>query len=1043
MHRRNSTNPRRLNRRKSAASVKSVHLEYISPETAERDAQVAATQAFTRARERSATDATSTLWPPPRSNGPGGSIAGYSPQSKTRSDESHLRREQSIRFVQPRPSHLEPSRTSVQDTSPSRIFQAPKRHTTDIEADKRPSGSTSASGMVAATKGAAGDYINTLFAGDEYYTPEDDIASMPSSYRRLRKTKSMFTNRATATAPQRSKLSKSSASTNQLPSPADSHFLPPDVDENVPPLGLKTPRSMSFLRDFRGSFGPASRYEDNYTSLPSTSGFIEYRDQTKSALRPKPSRFFRSKTSGQERIFKKSMREVSNGTASMNGEAIKDGSLRHKARKVSQGLKHKLKNLFGLVKGDSDETTFPLQHIEAQKSHILGLRDMSYDPDNELRRVPSADQGALSYVASGIPSLHAVPSYQRLRSRQGSMESLRSEQNASDERSRVTSWSDSDTNTVITFNSCREERERKRLSVIKENGAHICSSSTHFAPISEQSNPSTASLQQPAQVPTVAVDGRRIYSALMKRMDQSQQTHTSDIEKKSSVDDLVQLRTVPRRKNSLRLRRLGCNTTTATIRYVMPESESDSEPPKANKGPYMKDKIGSPSVGTSSPPLATAIGPKEGRPDLSAFASMNMDTGDVSSKDADNNFLSAPTGEEGPALVRTLSSRSSAFFGSPTRHVFRSKSPYRRALQEKMHTATNEQPIRSPDFNPWMRSLSSLPIRRSSTCGSDADIKMTYTESIYSTNSEEYPSRRRSALSVVEDFPRPSSTHGDVTIFVNPPEYNKRSSSLPPKQRVSSTSSSVEWKMWLSSNVSKLEESTTHVDAADFQYDLLSGQSSRHVRENAQINDEEEDHVSDSCQAKGNGFLNLDQNNEDNQPRSFDFGEKYSAAGNSQISFPDPLPAGISAEQSDMAIQNTVRGPSGADLEKALPKVPSISSSGNRSNITMKLVKRQLKSKNSIVPLANRSISGTIESQPGKGANSQRKIDNMASAKTENVSPAAAHNHSDDDPDPYGIEGSGVLGPNQQTLGSKRMVDIFLSSRRRRMASTDEGSVFL
>jgi hypothetical protein len=57
-----------------------------------------------------------------------------------------------------------------------------------------------------------------------------------------------------------------------------------------------------------------------------------------------------------------------------------------------------------------------------------------------------------------------------------------------------------------------------------------------------------------------------------------------------------------------------------------------------------------------------------------------------------------------------------------------------------------------------------------------------------------------------------------------------------------------------------------------------------------------------------------------------------------------------------------------------------------------------------------------------------------------------------EDDDPYGIEGTGLLGPRTsyseldvQAMGSKQMVDLFLSSRRKRIVggSEESGGVFL
>ncbi|KAI1178929.1 hypothetical protein F4777DRAFT_593602 [Nemania sp. FL0916] len=1042
MHRRNSTNRRRLDRRKSTTSVKSVQLEHILPETAERDAQVAATQAFMRARERSSPGSTTPLWPPSRCGGSRGTALSCSPHVKAWSEEAPLCRTQSIRFVQSRPAQLTPNSSMAQKPSPSYPPRTSSRLVGQGKVDPRPDSRASASGMVSAIKGAAGDYISTLFTSDECYTPEDDIASMPSSYRKLRKSRSMFTNKVTATMPEHFDISRSSASANQLPLSASFYPRPPRGNENVRPRIMKTPKSMTFLRDFRDNFVPPFKSDGEAASTIKRGGNPEI---TKDQPRPrsKPSGLFRSRAPNEDRAFRKSMRNISNNTNSTDSEPAKGGSLRCKARRVSQGFKHRLKNLFSLGKVDSEGAKLPIQHIDAQKSHNFGLGDLESDVDDELCLVSSNDQAALSHVASGIPSLHAVPSCQQLRSRQGSMESLRSELKASDERSRVTSWSNSDTNTVVTHSSFRNERERKRLSIINENGAHICSSSTGFIGASEESNSSTASLYQPTQAAPMTVDGQRIYSALMKRMRHLEQAQASHQERQQISEDLMRTGTGHQYKNSTHSQSLGSNRT-STIRYVMSESGSESGSPTTNKGSHSK-------VGEI---LQSVDGAKGDMPNHLASAHLDSDTTDVPQKGFENGTLTAPPAGAAPPLLRTLSSRSSAFFGSPTRHLFRTKSPFRRALQERMHTASDEPSIGSPDFNPWMRSLSNLPnfsMQRSNTYGSDADIKLGYAESIYSTNTEDDQTKRYSVLSIAENCARPISTHGDATIFVDTPAYNKRGSSLPPKQRISSSSSSLEWKMWLSSNVSKLEETTAQVDPNSLKYDFASPHSSGHVRESAQINDEREDQVCNPLDTTypvpriTSGLSNLDGvSQRDDQPTPFDAEKKDTTFGGSQISFTDPLSPSIPASSIASAAVHAKDRAISVDRDKELPQAPPLSLKG-RSNrcadIATKLVKRHAKPNNSMTPLTNRSVSSVGEDQP-KLANSlptsRRKMYGRIAEKAENVSPALMN-----DDDPYGIEGAGVLGPNQQSVESKRMVDIFLSSRRRRMASEDEGSVFL
>ncbi|KAI1116704.1 hypothetical protein F5Y14DRAFT_458739 [Nemania sp. NC0429] len=1055
MRRRNSVNPRRLDRHKSTASGKSVHLEHILPETAERDAQVAATQAFARAQERLATDSHTPLWPPSRYTNTVAGASSGSPRAKERLGDTALHRQQSIRFVQERHAQLAPASTMASRTSTSRSSLVARHHIVHVEAET--SSAASASGMVSATKGAAGDYIDTLFTSDEYYTPEDEIAFMPSSYRRLRKSRSLFTNGVAVITPEKPNLSKSSTLANQPPIPSTPYRGPPRGNENVPPRGLKAPKSMSFLRDFRDTIVPALKSEYEPGHFPFMNGHVSNTDKPKNNIRHKSSRFFRSRPPSQDSVLRKSMRDTSNNTVSVNSEITGDSSLRYKARRVSQGFKHKLKNLFGVGKGDGNNTTLPLQHIDAQRSHIFDLGSFQNDTDEELRHDSSADLAAISHVLSGVPSFHSVPSYEQPRSRQGSIESLSSEQKASDERSRVTSWSSSGADTVITYHSCHEERERKRLSVINENGTHVCSSSTRFGTISEQSNPSTISLHQQTQVAPVAVDGRRVYSALMKRIDQSQQEQISDRDRQcsegseSSVEHNFQSSTGPSGTSSRYLREFGCKAS-ETIRYVMPESESESESPKAREVFHKRDKDSLLSTNSWKPTPPTVTRAQEKGHDHQAPGYMGPGERDASEQNS-NDALSAPsTTETEHATVCTHSSRSSAFFGSPTRHLFRTQSPFRRALRDRMQSAPKEPPIQSPNLNPWMRSLSNLPnipMQRSSTYGSDADVRLQYTESIYSTNTEDDQAKRHSVVSVVEDLPRPTaSTHGDVTIFVNTPACNKRSSSLPPKQRVSSSSSSVEWKTWLSSNVSKLEETTSQVDSNNFPYSLTSTRPSGHIRENAQINDDREHEDPDllgrppHVQGNRESFMSidLDDDEEDDQPTPFDAGEGCPAVSQSILPLANRFPDSLSTSSR----ASPVTYPKYANHEKELPRVPSLIFGRNRSNgnvnITTKLLKRQPKA-NSMTPLTSRSLSGADEDQPRKTnsfTHPRRNVYGITPTKPENVSPAAV---SDDDS--YGIEGAGVLGPSQQNVGSKRIVDIFLSSRRRRMASEDDGNVFL
>ncbi len=216
MLRRQSTKSKSdLHRRKSASSVRSVPLEHIDATVAQQHAQIAAAEAFTRRRDRSSTEM--SLFPPPLASSPRrpeASTPGLSrSDSATLHDEGtgscEIRRQQSIRFVGPcsnnsrirglgrlrNPRREGTDNASIELSSPIQnsrggspaVKVLPK--TQNLQPRPLPRGKEADPVL----SGLAGSYLNALAAGDEYYTPVDDIASAPSSYRRLRRSQSMFT----------------------------------------------------------------------------------------------------------------------------------------------------------------------------------------------------------------------------------------------------------------------------------------------------------------------------------------------------------------------------------------------------------------------------------------------------------------------------------------------------------------------------------------------------------------------------------------------------------------------------------------------------------------------------------------------------------------------------------------------------------------------------------------------------------------------------------------------------------------------------------
>ncbi|KAI0162086.1 hypothetical protein GGR57DRAFT_517519 [Xylariaceae sp. FL1272] len=113
---------------------------------------------------------------------------------------------------------------------------------------------------------------------------------------------------------------------------------------------------------------------------------------------------------------------------------------------------------------------------------------------------------------------------------------------------------------------------------------------------------------------------------------------------------------------------------------------------------------------------------------------------------------------------------------------------------------------------------------------------MQYAESIYSPINEDFTVGSLNAAVLMGDRRRPPSTHGSATIFVDPLVPK---TSVITKPRISSSSSSIEWKTWLSHNVSKLEQTDSPDNIAERNDCTPFATSSRHVRESAQTEDDD------------------------------------------------------------------------------------------------------------------------------------------------------------------------------------------------------------
>ncbi|KAK0729870.1 hypothetical protein B0H67DRAFT_560092 [Lasiosphaeris hirsuta] len=879
-----------LQRRKSTSSVHSVHLEHIDPALAQRDAQIAASEAFTRAQSRAKLDM--PLFPPTPDSSPrrrqiersGSSRDDKNGDENGQASSKGLYRRQSVRFMGPfsvqgksyqdgsactKSDSMDIDRAPAQ-TEGKRAVYSPQSYTHDrltTHPPKRPYRAPPPPPPIP-LPGIAAGYIHALAAGDEYYTPEDDIASAPSSYRRLRRSRSMF-------ASEENQVRKSQEHSSSLlggrlqsskPSPTSYarrmlHSDPRD-DKNsrmAPPL--RTPRSMSFLKTRHILTGSRTSRDGN----PEGSPVLEVPSppenkpltaaQSTPQLYSKASAVFFSRNRRTEPIIRKSLRDhsLTDGSVGVHSTAPgmplgKEDGFKTKARKASKSLKTKFKSLFSLSKSEEDPPSIPSQHIESQRTYLSdGFGSLVFsEAGQDLQSI--LDSGSIHKVPSRLPSLQTLPA-NIIHSSRGSLESLRSDRlrMVSDDRS-LTSWTNSGPSTLTSQQQQEwREWERQRLSIIGENGAHAASPSIRRQALDARLFQRQEDVvDTPTRPHGYSTDSQRIYSALMKRIQAISNKHAEIVEQQSRsslspsygtplVRPIGNADDTPRANQSV----AAFESTSRSLNPIDTPTRGPAKL-KLSSDPDERDQIlnraTSPTPSLREPNLQPAM--REVRGLCAAFlagrstsASLATSEPRASSPDPFTSRLSdraSPTKE-----LKVLSDRGSAFFGSPTSHLFRTTSPYRRALRQSIQEGqtsrtrddSGSEQLISEDGT-QIRVINGSDMIRSISSESASDNY--YEESIYSTDGYEHATDQAANAG--------NGRHGPGS----PATYR------PAGYRVDSSVSSIDWKTWLSANVAKMESSPTPSRRSEVEYALPTMPkcfSGGHVRESTQIYEDYEEDV--------------------------------------------------------------------------------------------------------------------------------------------------------------------------------------------------------
>ncbi|KAI9649274.1 hypothetical protein NHQ30_001844 [Ciborinia camelliae] len=1163
MFRRNSSS--RPSRSKSTSSAHVKH-DPVDPEESRMHAHAAAMYAFNRAQERSGNVYANTSGLSRNHSTIQENQSRPSQQnSSTNNDNQGLKRQQSVRFAGPnavkrRQSTGKRTELPALTHKPSTVTLRPVAMTTNapVPAAYRPPSRSSSIGKASIGKAAIQDYAAhnyvTHLAFDEYYTQEDDVASTPSSYRRIRKSKSMF---SPLSAPSNVFYSNGSPDRTNCSSTPRTH------ENDVP---LRAPKSMSFLRGGRDYFKSATSCERNDDAVQMARDRF-FAQATQQRLREQPSFLFRSKAQRQEKPFRKSVRSSSGKSAVTfdSAESIREGGLRARARKVSQGLKSKLRKVFGRSK--EEPVMIPNQQVDAIETHVRAYAGQ-LSPDHEsFLDIPRPDEAAFAHVAARVPSLRAIASSQRLRSQSGSIRSFRSDN--SDEKSRVTSWTNSTANNTVTSQGLRPQPTRdQRLSIINESGTHISKAAFHRPNVKNQ-HPAYPAFHRPGHVQPIrpgGVDSARLCSALMKRLDENSPEAILAKSKKASSDTL-RAEKVHRRTSSFTN---ALSQSKPWIRQVPPDCDPSNQSQNQYSQVNHSNNVSSIHTAKNEYIFGQAIGPEHQfkSADLPLYNTQPQTQDDVFSSNPEsmrgNSFdrrgnmhssesatvytipssdviydpVQDPsrltqqqiTAREDPVISSTKVIREarSAFFGGSTFKIDRvgNTSPYRRALAESDNSAITSDDSMARRGSPIRNAPQTTGYGLAKAIVVPVE-DYAYSESVYSRSigGRNLSEAMRSDTSVplanvrMPSLPVDSPSTGGA-IIINSTTYRPTHA----RQRGDDSGGSVEWKKWMSSEVARLERpqgndrtSVTNIDRSlSTTPTVPSSYYIAHKREYAQMADDDTD-ISQKKPPIGKQPLGLIQQNlplGNGQLLLKPILKNRSTTSLSENAYVDnakpfvippapPLPPPIPTRSAlrPTRSKTSLKSTSNSQFVPTTPNSTVQNPSANGRNVLHKRLSSatlrsapttpnhgvENQSANSRNVLHKRNVSdATLRSC--KSVRSVKSFDTSVS-KSCNTSPAKlvkrtgrpVYNYTPQSSpgtgigaaverqfgsaggtgrmrtraggreneragggggleDVYGADGSGLLGsgqvdPQQLQLGSKQMVDLFLSSRRRRIAS--------
>lgn len=629
---------------------------------------------------------------------------------------------------------------------------------------------------------------------------EDYVASEPSSYRKLRKAKSMFSpGKPSSTIFADRKLNR----TRHFQRHSTQSFGGTRESVSVPDAGLR--RSYSFLRGVtdRISIGDRQRATNDAAIQLARDTYLQQLEEQR--LKEQPSFFNVGRRQKTQKAFRRTVRTSSTnsyGTAISSSlpstEPLEPKGLSAKARTLSQAWKEKMKRVF--KRSSNDGGDIPVQHLVASQPHYGSRTPTAQASGRAFSPVPEPDTELLHRVGSRESSFRSGIANVNQSSRPGSIRSVSSVDEDPRDKSRVTSWTNSTAATTINMPSCME---RKRLSIITEDGGPHQSSSSRqqHGYLSD----GYANFRQPIQQNGVGrLETQRIFFALQRQIDENNRKAAVK-ENEGDINRVLdqQRSNQPVSVTQDRSRNWPCVQYTNTA----PDTRSGSHDMHVSNHASGNGA----TDGDVSSTQYTAGSSRDRRQQTH----LELSEGLTPQQIADMN-------EPGPSLPKQpLREVRSAFFPPSVRIERRRASPYKQA----MYASNKDQ---DATIRPDLLDLRALKDGRL-YAGS-----VTRTESVYSRSSgghDSQPGGSSMSLAHLGGVSQPEN----AVVISSPLSGNKPSARPFFPHRYSSADLSGEWKSFMASEVASLENDRRLHDQV---FHSPSLKDSRHKRENAQLDND-------------------------------------------------------------------------------------------------------------------------------------------------------------------------------------------------------------